>query len=61
MYLMMELAAHGQIQESLDANGEKFKRNESIYKIAVEKCKIVWPEQDPSLNEVEQAAKWIFY
>ena len=50
---MMELAAHGQIQESLDANGEKFKRNESIFKIAVEKCKIVWPEQDPSLNEVE--------
>jgi len=57
MYLVMELAAFGQIQKATEKN--KFKRNEKIYKIAVDKGKKIWPTAD--VNNIEYAAKWIFY
>ena len=62
MYLMMELASYGQIQECLDSTGIQFKRNEAIYDIALAKSKIIWPAQATSPpSDIEMASKWIFY
>ena len=62
MYLMMELAAFGQIQDDHDINGNEdlVTTNKAIFDIAVEKNGKIWPKKKDQ-NSKESAARWIFY
>ena len=62
MYLLMELAKWGQIQEDHDIDGSKgedlVRMNPKVYDIAVDTSRKTWPGKDES--DVEVAARWIF-
>lgn len=61
MYLLMERAQYGQIQDASGAKtGDLVGRKKEIYDIAVKKGKTIWPAHS-SCSDVENAAKWIFY
>lgn len=61
MYLLMERAQYGQIQDASGAKtGDLVGRKKEIYDIAVKKGKTIWPAHS-NCSDVENAAKWIFY
>lgn len=62
MYLMMELAEFGQIQDDNDINGieDLVTTNQKIYEIALSKNSKIWPNKKDQ-NPKESAARWIFY
>ena len=60
IYLLMEFAEYGQIQEDRYEDDKIiFTRNQAIYDIAVAKGKKIWPSKLGS--DLEHAARWIFY
>ena len=56
MYLMMELAAFGQIQDDHDINGNEdlVTTNKAIFDIAVEKNGKIWPKKKTKIQRKVQ-------
>lgn len=64
MYLLMENAKYGQIQDTVVGNqskGEIATHNAKVFDIAKAKGAIIWPKDAEKVSELELAAKWVFH